>query len=115
MSENSSIQRLSSQASQMAIHRFGANGVESTLTDVKRAQEERNDEDVDLGADQDQDMRDEDQGKESKAKAEKYLQEEREKQENIAGTFGDGSLAFNFEGPTIKVDKDCNLKNFGVF
>ena len=43
------------------------------------------------------------------------MQEEREKQENIAGTFGDGSLAFNFEGPTIKVDKDCNLKNFGVF
>jgi hypothetical protein len=35
----------------MAIHTFGANGVESTLTDVlRKVQEERNDEDVDLGA-----------------------------------------------------------------
>ena len=48
MSENESIQRLSSQASQMAIHTFGANGAESTLTDVRKALEEKNDEEVDL-------------------------------------------------------------------
>ena len=98
----------------MAIHTFGANGAESTLSNVRKAQEEVNDEDVDLGAVQDQEMRDEGTG--SKAKAEKYLDEERQKQENIAGTFGDGSLAFNFEGPKIKVDKDCKMKkNFSVF
>ena len=61
MSENESIKRLSSQASQMAIHTFGANGGESTLTDLRRAQDEKNDDEVDLGTqnDNDQEMQDE--------------------------------------------------------
>jgi hypothetical protein len=44
-------------------------------------------------------MREEDALPPSKAKFDKYLEEIRQKEQNVAGTFGEGTLAFNFDGP----------------